>query len=98
MFKKFLLLGLISVPVYANEYHLIDVDKLDIEYLKLNPNNRDSYAPQYTGSWNERAAIKWDVSFMGLIFWDNNVHMETVTGGVPKTVGWEFEAGVHLTK
>lgn len=93
-----ILIWFFAQPAIAYEYRLLDVDRLDLEYTKLNPNNRDPYAPDYTGRWNERAAIKFDVSILGHLYWDNNVHTETIDNGQVKTVGWEWEAGFHLGK
>lgn len=87
-----------SETFLGKNYKLLDVDRLDVEYYKLNPDNRDPYAPQYTGKWRERAALKWDVSVLGLAYWRNNVHTETIDSGAVKTVGWEWEAGFGLTK
>lgn len=83
--------------IEASEYRLLDIDKFDIEYTKLNPSSRDPYAPQYTGLWKERAALKWDVSVLGFAYWRNNVHTETIESGQVKTVGWEYEAGIPVT-
>lgn len=80
----------------AAEWRLLDVERLDVEYHKLNPNNRDPYAPDYTGKWADRAALKWDISILNYGYWRNNVHTETLQSGIVKTVGWEWEAGLSL--
>lgn len=71
---------------------------MDLEYSKLNPNNRDPYAPEYTGRWKDRAALKWDISVFEFLYWRNNVHTEMIDTGQVKTVGWEWEAGLPLGK
>lgn len=83
---------------YSADFKLIDVDKLDLEYLRLNPNNRDPYAPEYTGRWKERAALKFNLNVLEYFYWDNNIHTETLDTGIVKTVGWEWDAGIHLGK
>lgn len=84
----------------AAEYRLLDIDKLELQYYKLNPNNRDPYAPQYTGRWRERAAINWDATLAGMgkfrLFWNHHIHTETIDSGAVKTVGWKWDAGVAL--
>lgn len=87
-----------SEGLSKRNYRLLEVDRLDIEYHKLNASNRDPYAPDYTGRWKERAALKWDISVLGLAYWRNNTHTETIDTGAVKTVGWEWEAGVGITK
>lgn len=82
----------------AGEYKLLSADRLDVEYTKLMPNNRDPYAPQYTGHWRDRAALKWDISVLGRAYWNNNTHTEMIDTGQVKTVGWEWEAGFHVWK
>lgn len=90
---------LIAEEAFSKEYRLLQADRLDVEYTRLDAKNRDPYAPQYTGLWRERAALKWDLSSYDTLYWRNNVHMETIAnGGVPKTVGWEWEAGFKLFK
>lgn len=83
----------------AAEYRLLDVDRLDFEYSRLQPENRDPLAPQYTGLWRERAALQWDLRLLEYGYWRNHIHTETVQpGGEVKTVGWEWETGVEVGK
>lgn len=81
---------------------VLDVEKVDLEYSKLNPANRDPYAPDLTGKWRERVALKFDLNLARYngygLFWDNNVHTETIDSGAVKTVGWEWELGMSLGK
>jgi hypothetical protein len=81
--------------------NLFQANKLDVEYSILDKKNRDPYTPQYTGQWKERAALKWNVSVLDFLFWENNIHTETVrTSGQVKTLGWhwQFYAPVPLTE
>lgn len=82
----------------GTEYHLLDADRLDIEYNRLDKEMRDPYAPEYTGRWRDRAAVKFDISILDYVYWRNNVHTETIDTGQVKTVGWEWEAGFPVTK
>lgn len=82
---------------WGREYKLLDVEKLDIEYLKLDPENRDPKAPQYTGSWGYRSSILWDVSIYHFLFWENRVHTASAGEGQSvKEVGWEYRAGIRI--
>lgn len=87
----------ISEEAVGSEFHLIQADRLDLEYMRLSPSNRDPYAPEYTGRWQDRASLKWDIGLLDdIVYWNNNVHTETIDTGQVKTVGWEFYAGIHL--
>lgn len=97
MLSLFVIVAL-SEEAYSREYRLLDVDKLDLEYTKLNSTNRDPYAPDYTGRWGERAALKFNLNVLHYLYWDNNIHTETIDTGQVKTVGWEWEAGVRIWK
>lgn len=95
--KSSMILLLWQTSAQATEYHLLKAEKLDVEYSKLNPDNRDPYASQYTGSWGSRYALKWDVAVYHFVYWKNNVHVETInTTGQVKTVGWEYEVGIRV--
>lgn len=102
--RRFLALGLLSIlplgsKVFATEYRLLDVDRLDFEYSRLQPGNRDPLAPQYTGLWRERAGLQWDLRLLEYGYWRNHLHTETVQpGGEVKTVGWEWETGIEAGK
>lgn len=92
-----LIYSIISSNSYA--WSLIDVKDLDLEYIKLNKNNRDPYAPEYTGMWKEQIALKWDLALLKYGYWNNHVHTETVEpSGVVKGVGWQYELGIHVDK
>lgn len=83
----------------ASDYRLLEVDKLDFEYHRLAAANRDPYVPHHTGTWREKAAIKWDLGILKYGYWRNNVHTETTNpSGRVTTVGWEWELGVTLFK
>lgn len=96
----FILVMIAGMPMSeAGEWRLLEIDKMDLEYSKLNPSNRDPYAPEYTDRWKDRTSLKWNLEVLNrVLFWDNNVHMETVDTGQVKTLGWEFYAGAHLGK
>lgn len=90
----------VASEVQAKEFFLLNTDSLQMEYSQLNPQNRDPYAPQYTGRWRERAALLWDSTLLGYgkyrLIWNHNVHTETIDSGAVKTVGWEWRAAVRL--
>lgn len=97
-----LIIYLSSSSLQAREWRLLETEKVDLEYSQLNAYNRDPYAPDYTGRWRERVALKWDLSIVRYkdwgFFWDNNMHTETIDSGAVKTVGWEWELGLQLGK
>lgn len=76
---------------------VLSVDKLDLEYKKLDPYNRDPFLPQYTGRWRDSAALFMDISVFNYGYWNNHVHQETVSPGSVRSVGWEWEAGFRAT-
>lgn len=79
----------------SDEWHLIDVDRLDLKYMKFR-DNRDPMTPQYTSdAYDYRAALQFDVSLLKYGTWENDVHMETLDSGEVKTVGWHWIAGVR---
>ena len=97
-----LILFVLDSSCYAAEWRLLDAEKVDLEYSKLDPNNRDPYAPDFTGKWRERVALKFDLNLLRRgdygFFWNNNAHTETIDTGAVKTVGWEWELGLQLGK
>lgn len=84
----------------ASNFQVMETEELQLEYAKLNPNNRDPYAPQYTGKWRERVSLLWDSNIVRYrnyrLVWNHNVHTETIDSGAVKTVGWEWWAGISL--
>lgn len=82
----------------SGQYHLLDLEKMDLRYSQLDPQNRDPYAPQYTGRWQDRTSLQWRLAVLEVLYWDNDFHLETIDTGVVKTVGWHWEAGVRISK
>lgn len=82
----------------AEEWKLLDLEKFNMEFSRLDPNARDPYAYQYTGRWKDRAAADFRLSIFGPLYWDNYVHTETIDTGAVKTVGWKWEAGLRISK
>jgi hypothetical protein len=92
------LLSLLAPRAEAKELRLLDADRLDLEYARMVPETRDPYSPQHTGEWRDRIALEWDVTLLQWGYWNNWVHTETTSpSGRVTTVGWQFEAGFHLT-
>jgi hypothetical protein len=97
---KFLLtiLFLISSPCYARGEYLLNLEKAEFNYAHLDPKTRDPYVPEYTGKWKEKSSVKFRIGLLGgRMYWDNNVHGETVDSGVFQTVGWQWELGIRIT-
>lgn len=92
-----ILLILAARETSAAELHLLEVEKLDLQYIKLDPNNRVSYAPSYTGDWGAETSLEWDVALYHYLFWQNNIHTSSIGDNGPvKTVGWEWTAGIRV--
>lgn len=90
---------LATTPVQATEWRLLEVDKLDFTYERLDPNNRHPYAPEYTDSWRERATLDWDIIILKYGYWNNALSTSTTDpSGQVKLVSWEWRAGIHLGK
>lgn len=93
-----LFLFMFSATTHAAEYRLLNAEKLEIDYSKLDSNNRDPYAMHYTGKWKDRAALKLRVGVLESLYWDNNIHVESINTDTVKTVGWEWEVGLRVSK
>jgi hypothetical protein len=81
-----------------DNFRILDLEKFDIKYAEFKPYSRDPYAPQYTGYWKDRAAIEWRINLLKAIYWDNNMHLETIDAKTVKTVGWHWELGLRIHK
>lgn len=89
------ILGYILGDNIANASPL-NIDYLDFEASKFEA-NRDPYTPNTAPDYyTHRAALNFTMSIFGNLYWAHNLHTETVPGGV-KTVGWEWDLGLHLT-
>jgi hypothetical protein len=81
-----------------DNFRLIELEKFDIKYAQFKPYTRDPIAPHYTGYWKDRAAFEWRINVLKAIYWDNNMHLETIDAKTVKTVGWHWELGIRLHK
>ena len=81
-----------------SNFHIMDLEKFNITYSQFQPFSRDPYAPNYTGYWHERASVEWRINVLKAIYWDNNMHLETIDAKTVKTVGWHWELGLRLHK
>ena len=81
-----------------DNFRLLDLEKFDIKYAQFKPYTRDPLAPQYTGFWKDRGAIEWRINVLKALYWDNNMHLETIDAKTVKTVGWHWELGLRLHK
>lgn len=80
-----------------NNFRLFELEMFDVKYAQFKPYTRDIYAAQYTGTWKDRGAILWRINMAEAIYWDNNMHLETIDAKTVKTVGWQWELGIRLT-
>lgn len=93
--RKLLPVLLIAVASQADARQLIQLEELYMSGASMNPASRDPLAPQYTGYWESRAALKMKFNVLGALYWDNDVHTEAADGA-PKTVGWHWVLGVRV--
>lgn len=92
-----MLIFLASNALAERQYRLLDIEALDLTYLKLDPNNRIAYAPEYTGEWGTEARLDWNISIYHYLFWKNQLHTSSIgSSGAVKTVGWQWTAGIRL--
>jgi hypothetical protein len=74
----------------------VQVLNLDLEYLKLDEQNRDPYRPEETGNWGHQVALVWDLGITKWAYWNNRVHTETLHNSASvHTVGWQWEIGLR---
>ena len=95
--KRFLLAAILaasSSQAFAYNLGIFSIDYFDMRYEKF-ADARDPYAPQYDNNWLYRVATDFNIS-AGPLYWSNDVHMETIETQTPKTVGWQYELGLHL--
>jgi|LakMenEpi03Aug12_release.lakeMendotaPanAssembly.Ray.scaffolds.fasta_scaffold30464_19 hypothetical protein len=106
-YMNYLMLLLLLIPSYGyaeeasskwSNFRLLQLEKFDIKYAQFKAYSRDPYAPQYTGYWKDRAAIEWRINVLKSLYWDNNMHLETIDAKTVKTVGWHWELGLRLHK
>lgn len=104
------LLFLMSNKLFAVEYHLLELDKLSLEY-KQHRNYRDAYFPQYETVEGEctkskecmkyGAGLNFDLNVLRVfdksLSWKNTVDMDATNRQV-RQVGWRWEAGLFLGK
>ena len=97
---KYLLLALLTISTtgFARGEYLLNLEKAEFNYARMESRTRDPYLPEYTGKWKEKSSIKFRMGLIGgRVYWDNNVHGETVDSGVFQSVGWQWEAGIRLS-
>lgn len=89
----------------ASDIRLLDLEKFDMEYYKIDT-YRDNYAPyaepnQPGESWKDGAAVDFNLTLAAYkdyrLYLDNHVHMEDTDVQV-RHVGWQWEAGFDLDK
>lgn len=93
------LLGVLLLATTADgrEYHLLNLEYQDVTYQKFK-DERDPYVPEYDNRMDYRVSTNFRVGMLNnLMYWDNQVHMEALDTGVPKTVGWHWVLGLRVT-
>ncbi len=91
-----LMLALLAPAAYAGEYHVLNLEYYDFTYQKFKA-NRDPYTPD-VDNYADRASTNFRIGLLNnLMYWDNQVHTETVDTGSVKTVGWHWVLGLRVT-
>ena len=97
---RFLLALLIVEGITKSNLVKAEPVKLDSAAIKIErfKCNREPMTPlreceDYTG----RVAFEIHILFFDVMYWDNDVHVEAVRS-TAKTVGWEFEKGLHVNQ
>lgn len=84
-----------SSAVYAANYGL-NLEHFDMKFGKF-LDNRDPYTPDYgIAEWDYRVELNLRFNWAGIIYFDQHPHFEAVNA-TPKTVGWQYELGLHIT-
>ncbi len=79
-----------------NNFQLLDVDKLSLEYAKIR-NQRDGYYLVDDPHFDYRMAFLVNIRLLGYGYWQNDIHMMAADDRV-RAVGWQWEAGAHILK
>lgn len=89
-----------SPGVASGKFRLLDVEHMDIEYLRYHHQYRDPYFVDQDHQYlqmRDGAALNFTLGIRDTIYWKNKIHMDNSQDTtVPKKVGWEWEAGLHL--
>lgn len=73
----------------------MSLDQFDLKLLKFEE-NRDPMTPQIReDAYIYRVTSDFNISILGVFFWENDVHAEAVSGAV-KTVGWKWDLGIRV--
>ncbi len=95
--KYLLAFFMVSFTANAQEWKLLDVDSMNIEVARFKC-NREPMTPQYNcADYTGRVSANFNLRVAEVAYWDNNVHTEAIESTV-KTVGWQYELGLHITK
>lgn len=90
-----LLLAFSTTPAWGSDYGL-NLEHFDMKFGKF-LDNRDPYVPEYAiDAWEYRIEMNLCFNWAGIVYFDQRPHFEAVNS-TPKTVGWQYELGIHLT-
>lgn len=99
MASRFFIAALVfffSGILLADEYRLLDVDRIEFEGWKT-LHKRDPYLYQYTSQWTNGASFNLNLSACRYLKWRNQIHMDGTTSGL-KMVGWFFDISTSYSK
>lgn len=83
--------------VYAGEWHLLELQEMNMEASRFGT-NRDPLTPSYSDdAYYGRVAANFNLRLLDVFYWNNYVHTEGTTSQV-RTVGWQWDLGLHVSK
>lgn len=85
----------------ASEYHLLQVEDLSVEYQRYQGVYRNAYMIDDDGEpmqFSDGAAMNLRLSPINYTYMDNKFHMSSDEYKHVRYVGWEWEAGIHISR
>ena len=92
-----LMILLTSPTLAAGKEYFLNLEYLDMQWQKFK-DQRDPYVPEYNDDWAYRVSTNFRFAAFNVLYWDNNLHMEALDSGTPKTTGWHWTIGLRVTK
>lgn len=89
----------VSTKSSAKEFHLLDVEELNMEYFKYEGQYRDSYYVHGDSNpiqMSSGAALNMRLQVANYLYWDNRFHLDNDDGNRVRAAGWQWEAGARI--
>lgn len=89
---------LVEGTSYAGSYKLVTLEKAEVtgaQYLY----NRDPQTPKYEpDAYDKYVEMQLAWNHLGVLFMENRLHLSSLKTGEVKTAGWQWAAGVQMSK